>query len=351
MVPTKFSVSDFWQGYELVVRNYDELHDSIAALSSFAQTAKRNIAWRGQSNADWALTSKLYRELAVKALRYKTESELAKIEKSILIKLREWGLHSQKNTGRLSVLSQLAMLQHYGAPTRLIDISFNAMVAAFFATEQSGSDDDVDARLFAIDITDRIINESKYLREWEDTLDTPWSDSFRREKFRSLPENSWLDSKDAPKDEETYRLWCNYEWTTRYYAWKPPSLDPRISAQNGGFLLGGVVGTSAMEGVLSRDATVSRGAFQVIRPGVSDQGASSHLFIEELRSLTSIAVKPQKFPRGSIRSNTRNAIYSIRITGDAKSQIQRSLKTIYGYSHSTIYELLPENRTVTEATI
>lgn len=331
-----FSVSDFWQDYEIVVDNYDELHSSVANLSSFAQQAGRTIVWRGQADANWPLTSKLYRELSSKNLRYKTENELAKIEKEILIKLREWGLHSQKGSGRLSVLAQLAMLQHYGAPTRLIDISFNALVATFFATEQ-GDHDENDARLFCIDIADRILNENSYLREWEDSLDTPWSESFRKQKFSEIPEQSWRNLSDAPKDIAAYLRYCDYEWTTHYYAWRPPALDARIAAQNGGFLLGGVVGTALMEGVLDRGKDILRGGFQVNRPASLSSSNSKNLLIEELRSLTSIAAKPQKFPVKSIRSNTRNGVYSIRISSKAKHQIRKELENIYGYNHSTIY--------------
>lgn len=331
-----FSVSDFWREYEVTVSNYEELHKSVSELSKFAQQAGRTIVWRGQADANWPLTSKLYRELSNKRIRYKTENEMAKIEKDILIRLREWGLHSQKGSGRLSVMAQLAMLQHYGTPTRLIDISFNALVAAFFATEQ-GDQDDNDARIFCIDITDRILNENGHLREWEDSLDTPWSESFRRRKFSEIPASSWRKPSDAPKSEMEYSRFCDYEWTTHYYAWRPPALDARISAQNGGFLLGGVVGTALMEGVLDRQRDIVRGGFQVSRPSNLVASASKNLFIEELRSLTSIAAKPQKFPVKSIRSNTRNAVYSMRISSGAKPQIRRELAKIYGYNHSTIY--------------
>lgn len=331
-----FSVLDFWQDYEVCIANYEELHTRIAELSTFARQAGRTIVWRGQADANWALTSKLYRELSSKNLRYKTENELVKIEKKILITLREWGLHSQKGIGRLSVMSQLAMLQHYGAPTRLIDISFNALVATFFATEQ-GDHDESDARLFAIDITDRIINENSHLREWEDSLDTPWSESFRKRKFSEIDRQSWIDPEDAPKDETTYSMYCNYEWTTHYYAWRPPILDPRISAQNGGFLLGGVVGTALIEGVLDRDKKISKKSFQVRRPSSLALNNAGNLFIEELRSLSSIAAKPQNFPVKSLRSNTINAVYSIRISSKAKDEIRKALKDIYGYNHSTIY--------------
>lgn len=336
MKTTPFPILDFWKSYESVATNYSDLHARIEELSQYATNAKRTIAWRGQTNAAWPLTSKLYRELSSKTLRGKTETELAKLEKRILIELREWGLHGQKGTGRLSILSQLAILQHYGAPTRLIDISFNALVAAFFATEQADTEDDKDARIFAIDITDRVISENTHFREWEDTLDTPWSKSFRKRKFEDIPREDWEPLANAPGDCETYTRWCEYEWTTQYYAWKPPALDARIAAQNGGFLLGGVVGTAAMEGVLNRAKPIKRGGFQVARP-TSIGTTPATLFIEELRSLTSIAAKPQPFPKGNIRSNTHNAVYSIRITSEAKISIRKVLRNMYGYSYSTIY--------------
>lgn len=148
------------------------------------------------------------------------EDDLAKEEENILAELHRWGLHSSSNTGRLSILNQLAMLQHYGSPTRLIDITFNAWVAVWFAVEKkwnNGSpvNEDRDARLFAFDVIDRLINENPQYRKWEDDLSRPWK----------------LEREDAMDKKE---------WTTSVFAWKPSNPDARIAAQNGGFLFGGV---------------------------------------------------------------------------------------------------------------
>ena len=59
-------------------------------------------------------------------------------EVDILKELHRWGLHNSESGGRLSILNQLAILQHYGAPTRLIDITFDAWVAVRFAVVKSG---------------------------------------------------------------------------------------------------------------------------------------------------------------------------------------------------------------------
>jgi hypothetical protein len=63
--------------------------------------------------------------------------------------------------GRLSVMAQLALLQHYGAPTRLIDVTFNPWIGLWFAVEQKWKDGlpqpDKDVRLIAIDVTRKIV--------------------------------------------------------------------------------------------------------------------------------------------------------------------------------------------------
>lgn len=233
-------VDQFWTSYERKVSNFNELQTEILRLSDAAAGADRTLVWRGQADASWALHSKLYRNYISSNPKRKNEAAFSALEKKILTELRLWGLHSQRGVGRLSVLSQLAMLQHFGAPTRLLDISFNALIGAFFAVED-GKHNDADARLFAIDITGTLINDRKCLRRWEDALDTPWSESFIAADAvtRGGSPNSELD---------VFKGNWRSEWTSHIYAWKPPSLDSRISAQNGGFVFGGVVGTQFREG-------------------------------------------------------------------------------------------------------
>jgi hypothetical protein len=325
-------VGKFWANYESVANSYSDLNEQIQLISSAASSGNRIIAWRGQVNAVWPLTSKLYRDfIRGRTMRF-TESEFSKMEQKILIELRQWGLHSPRIGGRLSVLSQLAMLQHFGSPTRLIDISFNALVGAFFATEPSDGNDNVDGRLFAVDITDRIINENKHLREWEDSLDTPWSESYRRRMYSELkPGTSGHSSED-----DFLGGWSN-EWSSHYYAWKPPALDSRIAAQNGGFIFGGIVGARLGEGFIDQSVGVKRGSFQIANPSHGEKWLS----IDDVRQVTCLAIKPQKIPTASVRSNTKNAVYSIRISHRAKKDIQGMLRRIFGYTHATIYPDYP----------
>ena len=294
MVPT-----DFWENFEVEISDFDGLVNVINQVME--KSVKKNIsfAWRGQVDAKWALHSSLYRRLSLTKGKNVGESELSAAESQILADLHRWGLHSHPNRGRLSILNQLAILQHYGAPTRLIDITFNAWVGVFFAVEQKWDNGDEiyaesDARLFAFDVTNKIINEDAGMRPWEDSLIRPWTS----ERF----------------DQN--------QWTTSVFAWKPPSIDPRIFAQNGAFLLGGV------------PASTKPGGARLQFP--KGPGVNKRWWIDEVRTSTSVAMRPHVFDpkQGGV---VDGALYTFRIKHAAKKDIRARLKQMFGYDHSTIY--------------
>jgi hypothetical protein len=293
-------VENFWKPFEEEVTSFRGLVEIIERMMERAVFHGIQFAWRGQVDASWALHSSLYRRLCLTNSITADEDDLLAQETRILTELHRWGLHSPPLHGRLSVLHQLAMLQHYGSPTRLIDITFNAWVAAWFAVEQKWCNaeavhEDKDARLFAIDVTDRLINEKQTYRGWEDHFSRPW----KPEKF---------DKK---------------EWTTSVFAWKPPAIDARIFAQNGGFLLGGVPASVRPNG----------NRFQFPKSPRNNDG---HWKIEDARRACCLAVRPHKFEpvNGGVGTG---ALYTFRISAKAKASIRDRLEKIFGYKHSTIY--------------
>lgn len=297
-------VNEFWRPFETNIKSFNELVDVINQMMEKSIQHKTQFAWRGQVDASWALHSSLYRRLSLTKSKVIVEKDLADAESKILMELRRWGLHAPANIGRLSILNQLAMLQHYGAPTRLIDVSFNAWVGAWFAVEQKWSNaipmyDDKDARLFAFDVTDRLINENKY-QNWEDELNVPWE----------------VDDPSSPVVQEG--------WTTSVFAWKPSSLDSRISAQNGGFLFGGVPSSKKMNG----------NTFQFPRYPNNKDGWWK---IDEGRQACCLALRPHKFEGDGRGPVPHGALYTFRISADVKGQIRERLDKMFGYKHSTIY--------------
>lgn len=294
---------DFWKPFEVKIDNFDGLVRVINQVMEKAVAKKIKFAWRGQVDASWSLHSSLYRRMNLTKGKILTETEITKEEHAILVELHRWGLHSSGQSGRLSILNQLAMLQHYGAPTRLIDITFNAWVGVWFAVEEKWSNgqrinEDKDARLFAFDVTDRLINENDDYRGWEDDLIRPWN----------LDREDGIDLK---------------EWTTSVFAWKPANLDARIAAQNGGFLFGGIPASTKPDNK----------RFQFPKSPRNDGWWS----IEEGRKACCIAARPHVFEPAKGKGAGSGALYTFRIDASAKADIRDRLDKLFGYRHSTIY--------------
>lgn len=299
----------FWNENEEKVNNFDEFEQLINDVFVKGPQRNRVFAWRGHADASWPLHSLLYRRLYWTSKRLPEERDLYRQEGLILADLHRWGLHMTSGLGRLSVLNQLATLQHYGAPTRLIDVSFNPWIGTWFAVEEKRENgitvnEDVDGRVFAIDVTNRLINEHDEYRKWEDELQRPWRVG------QPL-------SKPTKEQKIEYRKWC-----TKVFAWRPPHFDNRIAAQNGGFVMGGVPISSGPEG--PNQWPRAEGTWK----------------IKEVRESTSLSLRPNmlKAKRGPI---SQDAIYTIRITAQAKQEIRERLENLFGYEHRTIYPDYP----------
>ena len=304
---TGMDVESFWEPYETTICSYDELVDCISKVFRKWNSKNKLFAWRGQINASWPLHSSLYRRLLwSKDGQLFDERELYKNEGYILAEVHRWGLHMSPSLGRLSILNQLAALQHYGAPTRLIDVTFNPWIGVWFAVEPKWVNgdlkyEDVDARLFAVDVTNRLINESPKFRSWEDAYKRPWNGD---------------PTKLSEEERKAYRMWC-----TKVFAWKPPHFDSRIAAQNGGFIFGGVPLSSGPEGP---------------NQWPKEPGGKGYWKIDEVRAATSVSLRPHKLEakRGGV---PQDAVYTFRIRANAKQEIRERLQKQFGYKHSTIY--------------
>ena len=129
-----WTYSEFWAPWEAVVDTFERVQAKIYGV--FEKWSKRGsvFAWRGQVNAAWPLHSSLFRRLSW-SFGTPKEMELATAEREILADVHQWGLHMGEY-GRLSVMNQLAILQHFGAPTKLIDITFNPWIGLWFAVQE-----------------------------------------------------------------------------------------------------------------------------------------------------------------------------------------------------------------------
>src|SRR3569833_1880983 len=88
--------------------------------------------FRGQASADWRIESSLERTLG----KLWSPANAAKFEEYSLDRFRpKFHLYDGENIEPVSRLAWLALMQHYGAPTRLVDFTESPFVALYFAME------------------------------------------------------------------------------------------------------------------------------------------------------------------------------------------------------------------------
>lgn len=121
---------------EITVKNWEEYISLTGKLDGWA--------FRGQQNSNWELLSSLSRYLAAyisDVCSWKTREE-----RSIRIFRRKAHTYLTNSTVLENDLRCLSLMQHHGAPTRLLDFTKSPFVAAFFALETATSD----AAVFAL---------------------------------------------------------------------------------------------------------------------------------------------------------------------------------------------------------
>lgn len=304
------SPQSYFHATEEVITCFDDLHTAITKLIS--KTPDLPLVWRGVRNADWGMHSHLYRHLMTtnrvvppqknpkEDQPYPDEAQMVAAEREILATARrDWRFDN------MSALETFARIQHAGGPTRLIDVTKNPYIGAWFAVEFDEYEEDKDARLFAL-ATKPVAREGK----------------------PSAPDSTLqLDDLGAARDPFWHLLTDNasrqkLDWGTgaRRRVWVPPAYDPRISAQNAAFVLDGVPMTSAK---LAPYFTAEKNVYW----RRADLLASASIYAKMLKP----TLKP--------KYNGRNfaPTFSFRIEAGAKQQIREVMESRFGYRLSYIY--------------
>jgi hypothetical protein len=185
--------NDHFQLYESTAYSAKELKHLIDQVQARAEREECDVYWRGQADHGWAITSSLARFTDVPSAVQ--DVHLNSAEAELLSEARRWVTASQ--TIPSNDLEWLALLQHHGVPTRMLDFTSDPLVATFFAVEDL---DATDGRLFAI-----LIPKSA------SAVDSAEATDFKIGALR----------------QSVIRLW------------RPdPKISPRLAAQKGVFLLG-----------------------------------------------------------------------------------------------------------------
>lgn len=106
----------------------DTVPKFIRKISEIEQRHFRHdLVWRGQRDASWAIRSTLSRTAIEESGNY-SEDSFVELERWIFEQSLAWDVPG------VDAMDTLANLQHYGVPTRLLDVTRDPKVAAWFAT-------------------------------------------------------------------------------------------------------------------------------------------------------------------------------------------------------------------------
>lgn len=295
---------------EEVIESMSELNARITGLVE--KTSDLPLVWRGVRNAEWAIHSSLFRRLCAvngvvpperkpkKDQPYPDEDQMVRAEQETLrIARADWRFDG------MSALETFARIQHAGGPTRLLDVTKNPYIAAWFAVEQHDQTDAKDARLIAFATQPVSKPDKPSPLDSRVELDAEWGD-------RMPPWHSWT----TPAARQ------GVDWGTgaRRRLWVPPAYDPRIAAQNAAFLIDGVPITSAK----------TASYFRI--------NAGNYWTRADLLAASSIYAKTAK-PTRKPRYNAPNLAptFTFRIAASVKGEIREFLESRFGYTRSYVY--------------
>ena len=101
-------------------------------LSTFS---RHGWLYRGQRSAKWPLQTALERCCDRRSIR---KADRRDVERRLSREFRRAYHHYSSHVpAKASTLEWLALMQHHGAPTRLLDFTYSIYVASYFALEES----------------------------------------------------------------------------------------------------------------------------------------------------------------------------------------------------------------------
>ena len=114
---------------EQCIINWSQLLEYYRTL----RVGEKRWVFRGQTNADWGLETTLERL----AGRFSIDiSELSKYETGLIRRFqREASLYLSVQPKNSDLMQWLALMQHHGVPTRLLDWTYSFFIAVYFALE------------------------------------------------------------------------------------------------------------------------------------------------------------------------------------------------------------------------
>lgn len=221
------SVDEFYKlvlKHKEIIKNKDE--------EDLEEIVIKSTYYRGQSNKEWKIDCSLFR--------------------NSLIEKEDQLLHEVLNrrpldfTNCRSNLEKLVLMQHYGIPTRLIDITVNPLVALYFACNDKGQEKSDGAVYIFEENNDIDLNAKEIVASFSFLKDNGTLDGFRK----------ILEKDKAIYEENTIETILN----KKYLLINPKLNNDRIIAQQGLFLC---CSNTSTEGLLEKNSQIKKKAFSI----------------------------------------------------------------------------------------
>ena len=223
------------------------LIDFIEEFGLYSSKSGALNCYRGQSDSSWGNVAGIFRP---------DLSELLKNEKRAVRDLIS--VHPNEFAADETMFDRLVRMQHFGLPTRLLDVSLNALVALYFATDPGSHKSELaDGRVtaFAIPLEREKYFDSDSVSCLANLANLTAEEKAEinevRESVKSLPENKLIETFNEAgvikrlhqfiRSEKPYFLPIidPIDLYQPYYV-HPKMSNRRILAQSGAFILYGI---------------------------------------------------------------------------------------------------------------
>jgi hypothetical protein len=204
--------------YEKHVDSWYEFTSLLDEIVKPLSRQRHHFFYRGQVCKDWGLESSLFRQLKSgkgdlpRCFEIERDAK-REFESQLHLHMDPAGFPDKKDW-----LGWWALMQHYGAPTRLLDWTASPYVAAYFAVESGNQSDGLIWVLNDWALGDRM--QEQYHDDW-----SKWDES------RTRPPNNWV--KVAKSFNRNWERFFDDNSAPQIFFFQPYKKSPRVVAQQG----------------------------------------------------------------------------------------------------------------------
>jgi hypothetical protein len=204
----------------ITLRSWNEIHSYL----------KPGWMYRGQKSTDWPLKTSLERCCEREKIKRKRHIY---IEDELLRDFRRaYYQYAQHVPDRESIIEWISLMQHHGAPTRLLDFTYSIYVAAYFALESA----DLDCAVWAVR--------------------APWALEQSVKAYRRVGKRSATGLQTGTRESHEHvanKLFFSKPFAKVAVPLSPFRRNERLRTQRATFLVPGEVSTSFMANLLALD--------------------------------------------------------------------------------------------------